>query len=139
MAATYTPVPRTVPSAQRVVEITDVVDGDQIDLTDALGRPAKKVQFHMVDAADTVEYTLNNLKKILPQRTAAESYNAVDRNEGVFGKTQVEIWSGAAGFPSFSSTGSTVLETGDGLEVSSIQIDALTFTTGGTAITIIAW
>ena len=108
-------------------------------MTDALGRPARKVQFHMDDAGDVLEYTLNNLRKVFPQRTDAEALSDVDRMHGIFGKTEIQIWSAGAGYPSFSSTGSTVLETGDGLQIASVQIDAITFASGGPTITIIAW
>lgn len=136
--ATYTPVPKTVPSSQRTVEITAVANGDQIDLVDALGRPARRVQFYMTDAADVIEYTLNSLKKLRPQRTREESFSDIDQVHGIHGKTEFDLWSGAPGFPSFSSTGSTVLETGEGLRVSSLQIDGLTLSAGAT-ITVIAW
>ena len=136
--ATYTPVPRAVPSSQRSVQITNVSAGDQIDLRDALGRPARKLQFHVGASTDIVEYTLNNLRRIRTPRDPAEATTDVERAFGTYGTTLNEVWSAGAGYSSYSSTGSTVLETADGLEISSLQIDALTLGVGAT-ITIIAW
>lgn len=136
--ATYTAVSRSVPSNQRVVQITAVAAGDQIDLTDALGRPARRVQFYMTATADVIEYTLNSLRKIVANKTVGEAFTSVDETYGVFGKSEIEVWSGGSGYTSFSSTGSTVLETGEDLVVSSIQIDSLSLSSGST-ITIVAW
>lgn len=136
--ATYVKSSRNIPSNQRVVQITAVEAGDQIDLVDALGRPANKIQFYMTDAADVIGYKLNNLKKVLAQRSAGERLTEADQAWGVYGKEVIEIWSGDASFPAFSSTGSTVLETVDGLAITSLQVDSLTLSTG-TTITLIAW
>ena len=135
--ATYTPVPKSVPSAQRSAEITAVANGDQIDITDVLGRPAKRIQFIMTDAADTIDYRLNN-RKVVRQRVVDSALSDVEKVYGAFGTAEVEIWSGAPGFPSYQSTGSTVLETAQGLNISSVQIDGLSLSTG-TTITIICW
>lgn len=135
--ATYTPVSRHAPHGQRVVEITSVAAGDQIDLVDALGRPATVVQFHMAATTDVVDYRLNSLiKRTVQSGSETEDWGVVFATEGTYGKSQVEIWSQASRYPVFSSTGSTVLETGTGLQIKSIEIDALT---GPATITIIAW
>ena len=136
--ATYTPVPRSVPSAQRSAEITAVAAGDRIDIEAVLGRPARRVQFVMADAADTVEYTLNSLTRIHKKRSREKAFSKTDQVHGIHNNEIVEVWSGAGGFPSYESTGSTVLESAEGLSVSSIQIDALSLGTG-TTITIICW
>lgn len=136
--ATYTPVPKTVPSAQRSAEITAVAAGDQIDLTDVLGRPARRLQFIMTDAADEIEYKLNNLLRRRSARPAGETFSKTDQIHGTYDTDVVEIWIESDAFPSFTSTGSTVIETADGLNISSVQIDALTLSVG-TTITIICW
>ena len=136
--ATYTIVPRSLPSSQRVTEITAVAAGDQIDLVEILGRPARRLQFYVTATTDTVEYTLNNLLKMRPQRKAWEALSPADQAHGVFEKSTVDVWSGGAGYPSFSSTGALVLETVETLSITSVQIDALTLGTG-TTISIIAW
>lgn len=134
--ATYTPVPKSVPSAQRSSQITAVAAGDRINLVDVLGRPARRIQFIMTDAADTVDYTLNSL--ITARKKTAAPLSTVDKVYGSFGTSEIEIWSGAGGHPSYQSTGSTVLETSEGLDVASLQIDALSLSVG-TTITIICW
>ena len=134
--ATYSSVPSSVPSPQRVALITSVASGDQIDLTDVLGRPARKIQFHMTDPSDSVDYTLNSLRKIRPQRTRDEAYTKADQVWGVYNKTEEQVWSDS--MSSFSSTGDTVLETSDSLQISSIQIDALSLSTG-TTIELVVW
>ena len=135
--ATYTPVPKSVPSSQRSAEITSVANGDQIDLTDVLGRPARRLQFIMTDAADTIDYTLNSLRKIKVSRSSEDAFTDADQVWGASGG-YVEVWSGADGFPSYQSTGSTILETAEGLKISSVQIDGLSLSSGST-ITIICW
>jgi hypothetical protein len=135
--ATYTPVPKTIPSSQRSAQITNVGNGDQIDITDVLGRPARRIQFIMTDPADTVDYVLNSLIKTRTRRTVG-SLSDADRIWGVFDTDEINTWSGAAGIPVYQSTGSTVLETAEGLNVSSVQIDGLSLSSG-TTITIVCW
>ena len=137
--ATYTPVPKSVPSDERSAQITAVAAGDQIDLIDVLGRPARQLQFVMTDSADTIDYTLNSLQRIRNKRTAEESFSKTDQVFGTFGTTVTEVWrTGGEGFPSYQSTGSAVLETTEGLKISSVDIEALSLSSGST-ITIIAW
>ena len=136
--ATYTPVSKSVPSAQRSTEITAVAAGDRIDIEDVLGRPARRVQFIMTDAADTIDYTLNNLTRIHKKRRRDEAFSKTDQVHGIYENEIIEIWSGAGSFPSYQSTGSSVLETAEGLRIASIQIDALSLDSG-TTITIICW
>ena len=138
MAATYSPIPKSVPSAQRSAQITAVEAGDRIDLQDVLGRPARRLQFIMTDAADTIDYTLNSLLRIHKKRRRDEAFSKADQVWGIYDNEIVEIWSGADGLPSYQSTGSTILETAEGLNISSIQIYALSLSSGST-ITIIAW
>jgi len=134
--ATYTPVSKSIPSSQRSAEITAVAAGDQIDFTNVLGRPARRLQFIMTDAADTIDYTLNNLQRIHKKRRADEAFSKTDQMYGIYNNPIIEIWAG--GFPSYQSTGSTVLETAEGLNVASLQIDALSLSSGST-ITIVCW
>jgi len=136
--ATYTPVPKSVPSAQRSAQITAVAAGDQIDLADVLGRPARRIQFIMTDAADTIDYTLNSLRRMRTKRSPEEAYSDTDQVSGIYGTQEIEVWSGGAGYASYQSTGSTVLETSEGLNISSVQIDALSLSSG-TTITIVCW
>lgn len=136
--ATYTSVSKSVPSAQRSAQITAVAEGDQIDFEAVLGRPARKVQFVMTDTADTIDYKLNNLVRIHKKRSAEEAFSQMDRMHGVYDNALIEIWQQGAGWPSYSSTGSTVLETADGLNIASLQVDTLNLSSGLT-ITIVCW
>ena len=104
----------------RSAEITAVAAGDRIDMEDVLGRPARRVQFIMTDAADTIDYTLNNLTRIHKKRRRDEAFSKTDQVHGIHNNEIVEVWSA------------------EGLNVSSIQIDALSLGTG-TTITIICW
>ena len=138
--ATYISVPKDIPSDQRIAEITSVVQGDRIDLTDVLGRPARRLQFVMDDAGDTVSYTVNSLLKVRKRRTREESYSAADQVWGVYDTEVGNHWrTGGDAFPSISATGSLTHETIENLSISSIEIDSLVFGSGGTSIGIIAW
>ena len=136
--ATYVSVAKVMPSSARVISITSVAADDRIDLVDALGRPAKKVQFYMTDAADEIGYTLNSLKKIRTGRQHEIALSAAEQAFGTYGTEVLDVWSGSPTFPSMTSTGATTLETADGIFIHSIQIDSLTLSVG-TTITIIAW
>jgi hypothetical protein len=136
--ATYTSVAKVHPSSARVLSIADVSDGDRIDFIEALGRPARKVQFYMTDAADEVGYTLNSLKKLRTGREHEIVLSQAERFFGTYNTEVVEVWSGAASFPSLTSTGATTLETADGISIHSIQIDSLTLSVG-TTISIVVW
>lgn len=126
--AVYTKVSRDVPSSQRAALITNVIEGDRIDLTDVLGRPARKVIFHMTDSADEVEYKINHMRKLRPQRTHEEALTDVDRAFGVFGKDVETAW--LSNTSTFSGTGSSNLETQDGLDIASLEIISLTLSVG---------
>jgi hypothetical protein len=136
MAATYIPVPRSVPSSQRTTAITSVAVDDQIDLVDVLGRPARGVQFVLTDGADTITYRLNNLLRIPTDSSYVTEAHPTDAMRA-FKRDTTEVWSQSSDFPQFTGEGSTI-EIVEGLRVSSIQIDALTLSVG-TTITIIVW
>jgi len=125
MAATYSPVPRHIHSAQRVQQITNVVVGDRIDIIDVLGRSARGVTFFMTNSTDTVSYRLNSLLRL---RQANET--SAD--------TEVLIWAVSDEFPAYSASGQTQHTTQDGLRISSVEITALTLS-AGTTITMTVW
>lgn len=123
--ATYTKVPRNVPSAQRTTLITAVAAGDQIDVEDVLGRPARGVIFEMTDAADTITYKLNNLVRLT-------SHNETGADP------DVNVWSSGGAYSTFSNTGAAQHQTVSDLKVSSIEVVSLTLSTG-TTIEIVVW
>lgn len=127
--ASYTKASKSVPSNQRAVLITDVAEGDRIDIVDALGRPARTVIFLMTDAADTINYKINHLRKIRSSRNKEEALSDADRVYGVFETTLTEVWSAA---DEFEGTGSSQLQITNGLSVSSIEIISLSLSTGTT-------
>lgn len=134
--ATYSSIPSTLPASQRVAYITNVAAGDQIDIESILGKPATKVQFNMTATTDTIEFKLNNLVRIKKRPSDDDAQSGWERVAGF--NTEVEVWSGSDRYPTYSSTGSTVLETADGLTISSIEIVSLTLSVGST-ISIVAW
>lgn len=130
--ATYTKYAREVPSSQRAAVITNCVDGDRIDMLDVLGRPAHKVIFLMNDPTDTVTYRINNLRRLVTSRVKGDTLSTVDEVFGVFGREKINFWTVS---DEFTGTGSTQLETSDGLEISSLEITGLT-PSSGASITI---
>lgn len=123
--ATYKKLTTAVPSDQRVALITDVAVGDQIDITDVLGRPAKSVRFFLTDAADVLEVKLNNLLRLKK------------RNESQADET-VLIWSDGAHGSTYTYTGSLIAEVIDTLHVSSIEVVGLTLSSGTTIEIVVA-
>ena len=122
--ATYTKVPRTIPSRQRSTEITAVAAGDKLDFEEILGRPARGLQIFLTDNADEIQYRINNLarlKKIEETKT-----------------TTVENWMGGSAYPTYTGTGATTLEIVSDLKISSLEIVSLTLSVG-TTVTIIVW
>jgi hypothetical protein len=136
--ATYTKVSRSIPSLQRVAIITDVAEGDNIDITDVLGRSARRVQFNLTDVGDQIEYRLNTMRKIRRQVSEANGNypdTQIERTDGVFGKETLTIFSGTG--DAFSDVGESIL-TADGISISSVSINALALSVG-TTITITVW
>ena len=121
--ATYSIVPKTVPSSQRSARITAVAALDKIDFTDILGRPARGVKLVTTNVGDIVTYKLNNLLKVQAFNESAAP-------------TEVDIWSSGAGYSSFSATGDTEHIIADELQVASIEIVSLV---GVATIEIIIW
>lgn len=123
--ATTLRVSRSIPSSQRSTLITDVAAGDQVDVEEILGRPARGIKFVTGDSADSISYRLNNKLKLYQR----------DK----FDKTDIqEIWSAGESFPVFTSTGNTEHETQEGVSISSFEVTALTLATG-TTIEVVAW
>lgn len=123
--ATYVKVPRSVPGDQRSAEITDVAAGDQIDLVEILGKPAKRVKFVLTADTDVVDYKINHLRRLL------------QHNESSADST-ILVWSGAAGYPEYIVTGAEEVLSVDGLEIASIEIVAVTLSVG-TTIELVIW
>lgn len=133
--AIYTTVSKLIPSNERTAIITAVAAGDQIDILEILGRPARGIQFHMTSASDTISYYLNNKKKIIPSNQSEDIYNAVHKAWGIGDRTPVEFWSKN---DLFTSTGTAILETVENLKISSIEVVSLTLSSG-TTISIVVW
>lgn len=136
--ATYTPVSRSIPSAQRSCIITNVAATDRIDITDVLGRPARRLQFIMTDAADVIDYRINNLRKHLTPRSREDAFSDLDQAFGVFGAQEISVWLDGGSVPTYNNTGAIIIETAEGLDISSVEIDALTLSTGS-VISIVVW
>jgi len=134
--ATYTRIPKTVPSYLRVTKITDVAAGDQIDLVSILGKPAAVVQLHVGTSTEIVEYRLNSHVVVTTVPDEGVGYTDAQKLWGVKNATTASVWLDTDAYPVFSSTGAEVLEIGEGLKVSSIEI--ISIDTAPT-ITIVAW
>lgn len=130
MAATFSKFTTLVPSSERSTTITDVEAGDKIDIKSILGRPARQIKIIPDADTDDIEFKLNNLLRLRPK-------NKLDENQTV--QADVEIWSGAPQFSTFSVTGESFYLTEEEMNISSIEIVDITFGDGGTSITIVVW
>lgn len=115
------------PPFQGSVLITDVEVGDKIDIQAVIGRPARKLTIITTDAADTVQYRVNNLRRSYQVANENRRF-APDATSGS-GSEVTEWWSAATDL--FNDTGLTItfFET---IAVSSIEIVGLTLSTGST-------
>lgn len=129
--ATYRKVSTSVPSSQRAAVISDVEEGDRINIEDdILGRPARAVVFQMTDSSDTIEYRVNHLRRIRPPSSTTVHRTAADAMWGEAGEPNIEVWSARGDV--FTGTGAVYLETIEDLQVSSIEIVSLNLSTGST-------
>lgn len=128
--ATYTKPFAGQPSYQRIVVISDVAVGDQLDIFDILGRPARYCRIDTTDATDSVSYLVNH-KRVLKQ----QSQPSIGTTTGARKETPVLFWNGAAQV--FTKTGLEInLETG--LEIDSLEFTSVTLNTG-TTVTVTVW
>ena len=130
MAATYITVSTDTPSSQRTAEITAIVVGDQVDVVDILGRPARGIIFTTTDAADSISYKLNHKETLLKRRADSQGDVSAWHN------TAVTFWN-SGNATTFTSVGLT-LQTVEGLKISSFEITAMTLSVG-TTITAVVW
>jgi hypothetical protein len=134
--ATYTKVSNSIPSSQRAALITAVSAGDQIDLRDVLGRKARKVIFNMTDAADTITFKVNHLRRLRSKAEGVpDGLSRAFQLWGTYGTDEILVWSGTGS--TFTGTGSTQLESAEGLDIDSLEIVSLSLSSG-TTITISA-
>jgi hypothetical protein len=135
--ASYTRISSSIPLDGRTIRFTDVAAGDRIDIVAALGKAATNLVFHMTDAADTVSYRINNLKKHrVKTDPTLVPHSFVSEALGVFNTEEVEYWSKAASYQVYEDEGDVI--TVSGITIASIEIDALSLSTG-TTIEIVAW
>lgn len=120
--ATYTIVPRTMPSRERSARITAVAAGDQVDLVEILGRSARGIKLVTANTTDVITYRLNSLLHL-------EKFNESEP------PTDIEVWSASARYNTFSATGDTEHYSDEGLRISSIEI----VTTTAATIEIVIW
>lgn len=132
--ATFRKVSRHVPSSQRSTSITDVVEGDEIDVEAILGRPAQGVKIVPFNESDSISVRLNNRIKIptfYPKSGYAE--------EGQKKPDTVVVVSAGEHFPVYEMTGAEAYYTETGLRVSFIQIVDITFAGTSGAVEIEVW
>lgn len=135
--ALYTRISSSIPLDGRTIRFTNVAVGDQIDIVSALGKVATNLVFHMTGVADTVSYRINNLKKHrVKTDPTLVPHSFVSDALGVFNTEEIEYWSKAESYQLYEDEGDVV--TVSGITIASIEIDALSLSTG-TTIEIVAW
>lgn len=117
--ATYTPPLKSTKRGERIVEITNVDAGDQLNIVEILGWPASTVQMYTDDAAAQVDYRLNNRTEHRSLSTLPGVGNAI--KNAIAGSTLTEIWIPTT---TFENTGAAI-QLSPGLDVSSLEIVAL--------------
>lgn len=123
--ATYSKVPRGIPSHQRVAKITSVAAGDYVDVEEILGRPARGMIIETTSSTDSVSYRLNNYPRVVKP---VESGPDEIVNVGPLT---------SAAYPEFTSVGD-VIELQDEIDVQSFEITAVALGTGST-VTVTIW
>lgn len=128
--ATYKKVSKSIPSKERATIITDVAEGDLINLSEIMGRPARKITFNMTSSSDVIEYRINNRVEKFATQKPEESYAGFGTElvYGIHNKTKHEFWNKNATL--HTGTGDTILESMDGLNISSLEIVSLSLSTG---------
>ena len=130
--ATFSPIlPGTVLS-HRTTLITAVAAGDQLVISDILGRPAQGVKFITTAIADTVDFRVNNYLSLAPNNNNLVPKWPAQQVESV------KVWAVSPEFPVQQATGALELFSVSGLLISSLEIVALSLSVG-TTISIIVW
>lgn len=134
MAATFRNVPRSVPSSQRRVRITNVVEGDNIDLVSILGRPARRIKITPAASSDNIVLRFNNKLRI----PAVQTKPGYGLTSDVPGEAQTVISNGSQ-YSTQTFTGSSSYYSEEGMSLSHITVFDITYGSGGSSITIEAW
>lgn len=124
--ASYTPVPRSMPSSERTATITDVDEGDRIDIRKILHRPAKQMRIIPDNVGDVIQFRLNNLIRY-PEGKKDYASDALLEH--------VEVWSQSDAYPEYSVSGEESYISEEGLQISSIEVTS----NDGNAFSIIVW
>ncbi len=123
--ATFSTIPSANNGLQKTMLITDVSAGDRIDCQAILGRTARGLQLHVGATTDDVSYRLNSLLRL-------------NKHTEDFVDETILMWAVSPEFPVYSSTGALSHTMIDAIQISSIEITALTLASG-TTIEIIIW
>lgn len=132
--ATYRKVSRHVPSSQRSASITDVQEGDQIDVYEILGRPARGIKIVPFSDADQIDIRLNNKLK-MPTYYPRSGWPEAGQPK----PATVTVVSAGEHFPVYEMTGAESYYTEDGLYVSFIEIVTITFAGSSGPVEIEVW
>jgi hypothetical protein len=135
--ATYTRISSDVPMDGRSLKITDVAEGDQIDIVDALGKGARHMRFYLTDPADTISYRINSriATSVKEDKTRIE-LSSVHAYLGISNKVEIVNWSQASSFPVYEEEGEAIAI--DDILVNSLEIVSLSLSTG-TTFEIVVW
>ncbi len=132
--ATFRKVSRHVPSSQRSASITDVEEGDQIDVSEILGRPARGIKIVPFSDTDQINIRLNNKLK-MPVRYPKSGWGEA----GQLKPETVVVVSAGEHFPVYEMTGAEAYYTEEGLFISFIEIVQITFAGTSGPVEIEVW
>ncbi len=132
--ATFRKVSRHVPSSQRSASITNVTEGDQIDVYEILGRPARGVKIVPFADTDQISIRLNNKLK-MPTYYPKSGWGEAGQQR----PETVVVVSAGEHFPVYEMTGADAYYTEENLHVSFIEIVTITFAGTSGPVEIEVW
>ncbi len=120
--ATYKKVSRSIPTAQRHQAITEVEAGDEIDIVDVLGRPARGMQIVPEADTDVITLRLNNKIRMTSKYVDEGQYTF----QGIDSPASTTVVSKGEHHPLYTLSGEEQYLTQDGLQISFVQIEDIT-------------
>lgn len=126
MAISYTQPDATLPLDQRYVRITGIVSGDKIDIETILGRPARQIEIIGHNSGDSIGVKYNTHRKL-------RKYNG----EAIPNVTYVDSW--LLNADTITYFGSDSHLSPERLSIKSVHVTGITYGSGGTSISILAW
>lgn len=135
MAIVYHKPSRKLPRGQRIASITNIAQGDTVDIQDILGFPARYIKIATPDAGDSLSIRVNNRYTAVAEYTNPAFGEAGSPDP----RSAVEITSKGAQHPIFTITGDTTFYLEEGLEVEFFELVTMTPATGTSVISMVVW